>query len=119
MIRYMKIITIVVLFSSLCPGQEMDTGKAKSTLSSGSFKWIASPPVLEPVEIDGEKWLSVKDPSIVRYKGKWHLFCTVRGIKRSHAVIYLTFDKWGQAKTATQQVLKCHPGYFCAPHVFY
>jgi len=71
------------------------------------------------MEVDGEKWVSVKDPSIVRYRGKWHLFCTVRGVERSHAIIYLTFAKWSQARQATQQVLKCHPGYFCAPQVFY
>jgi len=66
-----------------------------------------------------EKWLSVKDPSVVRYKGKWHLFCTVRGTVRSHAVIYVTFADWNQAAKAEQRVLTCHPGYFCAPQVFY
>ena len=120
MVRYTTIIILSAIFSALCPGQEMAADKTKATaLSTGNFKWIASPPVLEPMEIDGENWISVKDPSIVRYKGKWHLFCTVRGTKRTHAIIYLTFTKWSQAKTATQQVLKCHPGYFCAPQVFY
>lgn len=120
MIRYTTIIVITVLFSALCPAQQMATGVTQAnSLSTGSFNWIASPPVLEPTEVDGENWLSVKDPSIVRYKDRWHLFCTVRGTKRTHAIIYLAFDKWSQAKTADQQVLKCHPGYFCAPHVFY
>jgi hypothetical protein len=120
MTRYTSIIIIAVLFPTLCPAQQISTGITPTTaLSTGDFKWIASEPVLEPMEIDGENWISVKDPSIVRYKGKWHLFCTVRGIKRSHAIIYLTIDKWSQAKTVTQQVLKCHPGYFCAPQVFY
>jgi hypothetical protein len=120
MIRFTTIIFLSILFSALYPTQEMAVGKTQAgALSTGSFNWITTPPVLEPMEVDGENWISVKDPSIVRYKGKWHLFCTVRGLKRSHAIIYLTFDKWPQAKTATQQVLKCHPGYFCAPHVFY
>ena len=120
MIRSNPVIIIAVLFSSLCPAQQISTGIIPTnTLSTGSFNWIATESVLEPMEIDGENWLSVKDPSIVRYKNKWHLFCTVRGTKRTHATIYLTFDKWPQAKTAKQQVLKCHPGYFCAPQVFY
>lgn len=120
MVRYTTIIILLVLFSALCPAQKISTGVTSTdTLSADSFNWITTAPVLEPTEVDGEDWLSVKDPSIVRYKGKWHLFCTVRGLKRSHAIIYLTFDKWPQAKTTTQQVLKCHPGYFCAPHVFY
>jgi hypothetical protein len=120
MIRYTSIIIIAVLFSVLCPAQQMATGTTQeNALSTGSFNWIASAPVLEPMDVDGENWLSVKDPSIVRYKGNWHLFCTVRGTKRTHAIIYLTFAEWSQAKTAGQQVLKCHPGYFCAPQVFY
>jgi hypothetical protein len=120
MIRSMSAAIIAVLLSTLCPAQKISTGvTGTNALSTGDFNWVISQPLLEPMEIDGENWLSVKDPSIIRYKGKWHLFCTVRGTKRSHAVIYLTFDKWPRAKTATQQVLKCHPGYFCAPHVFY
>jgi hypothetical protein len=120
MVRFTTIIILVVLFSALCPAQEISAGKTQANaLSTGNFRWVTSPPVLEPMEVDGEDWLSVKDPSIIRYKGKWHLFCTVRGLKRSHAIIYLAFDKWSQAKTTSQQVLKCHPGYFCAPHVFY
>jgi hypothetical protein len=120
MIRYTSIIVIAVLFSALSPAQQIAAGTThKNALSTGNFSWISSPPVLEPMEIDGENWLSVKDPSIVRYKGSWHLFCTVRGTKRTHAIIYVTFENWPQAKTSAQQVLKCHPGYFCAPHVFY
>jgi len=88
-------------------------------LLSGSFKWLAGPPVLQPAEADGEKWISVKDPSVVWYKGSWHLFCTVRGRQRSHAIIYLTFAQWEQASKVTQHVLRCHQGYFCAPQVFY
>ncbi|MDH4241377.1 MAG: non-reducing end alpha-L-arabinofuranosidase family hydrolase [Phycisphaerae bacterium] len=120
MVRFTTIVILSVLFSALCPAQQMATGVTQANaLSTGSFNWITTPPVLEPMEIDGEKWLSVKDPSIVRYKDRWHLFCTVRGTKRTHAIIYLTFAEWPQAKTAAQQVLKCHPGYFCAPQVFY
>ncbi|MHC4557321.1 MAG: non-reducing end alpha-L-arabinofuranosidase family hydrolase [Planctomycetota bacterium] len=83
------------------------------------FTWVASAPVLQAVQADGEKWIAVKDPSVVRYEGNWHLFCTVRGLQRSHAVVYLTFSEWDQAGEATQHILKCHEGYFCAPQVFY
>jgi hypothetical protein len=120
MVRHTSIVIIAVLFSSLSPAQNMATGlTGTDALSKGGFSWIATAPVVEPMEVDGENWLSVKDPSIVRYKGRWHLFCTVRGTKRSHAIVYLTFQRWSRAKEAPQQVLKCHLGHFCAPHVFY
>ncbi|MBW8041781.1 MAG: alpha-L-arabinofuranosidase [Planctomycetes bacterium] len=120
MVNRTKIIIIMVSCSALYAVQARAlVATLNNDFSTGSFRWFAGPPVLEPIEVDGEKWISVKDPSIVRYKGRWHLFCTVRGLKRSHAIIYLTFENWPQAKTTPQQVLKCHPGYFCAPHVFY
>ena len=116
----MIFISVVSVCSTACAdGQAASGVVSKNALSSGNFSWVASSPVLKPREVAGEKWLSVKDPSVVRYKGKWHLFCTVRGTMRTHAVIYVTFADWSQAAKAEQKVLTCHPGYFCAPQVFY
>jgi len=116
----MVLISAVSVVPAACAvGQAASAVTGENDLSAGRFRWVASSPVLEPREVAGEKWLSVKDPSVVRYKGKWHLFCTVRGTVRSHAVIYVTFADWNQAAKAEQRVLTCHPGYFCAPQVFY
>lgn len=84
-----------------------------------SFRWTTGRPVLRAAPSDGEEWISVKDPSLVRYKGQWHLFCTVRGRKRSHAIIYLSFPEWSQAEKAMRHVLHFHEGYFSTPQVFY
>jgi hypothetical protein len=99
--------------------QGISAAAGQNDLSTGQFRWVASGPVVGPQEAGGEKWLSVKDPSVVRYRGKWHLFCTVRGTVRSHAVIYAAFADWSEAPKAEQKVLTCHPGFFCAPQVFY
>jgi hypothetical protein len=69
--------------------------------------------------VEGVEFISVKDPSIVRYGDKWHVFCTVRGPKRTHAIVYLNFSDFGEANKAERHILSCHPGYFCAPQVFY
>jgi Glycosyl hydrolase family 62 len=84
-----------------------------------SLRWQTPAPVLLPRNVAGQPFHSVKDPSIVRYNGKWHLFCTVRGSKRSHAIIYLAFADWKDANKAKRHVLPMHAGYFCAPQVFY
>lgn len=100
-------------------GSAIPASQAEKELLAGEFKWVASQPVLQAAQADGENWISVKDPSVVRHKDSWHLFCTVRGQQRSHAIVYVTFADWSQAGKATQRVLPCHPGYFCAPQVFY
>jgi len=92
---------------------------AGSTGIAADFQWTTGPAVVHPKRVDGEDWLSIKDPSIVRFEDRWHLFCTVRGVKRSHAVVYLSFADWKDADKAEQTVLPCHEGYFCAPQVFY
>jgi hypothetical protein len=61
----------------------------------------------------------MKDPSVIFYQGRWHLFCTIRGQNRSHQIEYLTFGDWKGTDKAKRHLLKMHSGYFCAPQVFY
>jgi len=92
---------------------------AKAGILTGNFAWTVGPPVLHAVPSGGEEWIAVKDPSVVRHNDRWHVFCTVRGPTRSHAVIYVSFAKWELASEAKPQVLPCHKGFFCAPQVFF
>lgn len=87
--------------------------------STNGWAWKASGPLLLPGPAGGETWLSLKDPSVVRHHDRWHLFCTVRGTRRSHAILHTSFAEWAEAQTAPRQILNCHTGYFCAPQVFF
>jgi hypothetical protein len=85
------------------------------------FRWKVSPPLLAPAQREGETCYSVKDPSVVRDGGRWHLFCTIRGKVRSHQIEYIRFADWPDAAAgkAERHVLRLSDGYFCAPQVFY
>jgi hypothetical protein len=87
--------------------------------SSGDFRWLATEPLVSPANRTTDPCYSVKDPSIVRYEGRWHLFCTIRSQKRSHQIEYLSFDDWTNANSAPRHILTVTNGYFCAPQVFY
>ena len=93
--------------------------RAIDNLSTGRFKWIISPPLVTPLNRPDDLTYSVKDSTIVRYKGYWHLFCTIRGKKRSHQIEYICFEDWKGVSGAKRRVLKLSDGYFCAPQVFY
>lgn len=93
----------------------------------GRFKWKVSKPYLS---VDAEKlpesiehpWIAVKDPSIVRYQDKWHLFCTLRKNKPGDGRIrigYLSFTDWTQAKHSNWKILKLTMGYHGAPQIFW
>lgn len=92
---------------------------ADREVAASEFRWSYGPAVVEARAAGGWDWISMKDPSIVRYGDKWHLFCTVRGPTRSHAIVYLSFGDFTEANKAERHVLSCHPGFFCAPQVFY
>ena len=63
--------------------------------------------------------LALTAAAIVRFDNRWHLFCTIRSVRRSHQIEYLSFDDWPQANAATRHVLTITNGYFCAPQIFY
>jgi hypothetical protein len=88
-------------------------------LARGQFHWTSSGPLVAPVERPQDPCYSVKDPSVVRFKDRWHLFCTIRSEKRSHQIEYCSFADWKDADRAERHVLKLSDGYFCAPQVFY
>src|SRR5687767_11748058 len=103
--------------SSAAPrGQE--AGNAANALPA-RFEWTASAALVGPADRPGDPCYSVKDPTVVRHGGRWHLFCTIRSEKRTHQVEYLSFDDWEDADTAERHVLRINEGYFCAPQVFY
>jgi hypothetical protein len=86
---------------------------------TGDFRWTVGPPVLSAAERPHDPCYSVKDPTIVLFGDRWHLFCTIRSQKRSHQIEYLSFADWSEAAKAKRNILTITDGYFCAPQVFY
>src|SRR5687768_6111 len=113
-VGFVSVVFSLVLIMATVPGEADEPNDPPAT-----FRWTIGPPVLRPAPAGGENWHSVKDPSIVRHDGRSHLFVTVRGTNRSHAIVYISFADWPDADTAERHVLSCHEGYFCAPQVFY
>ncbi|MEM9889093.1 MAG: non-reducing end alpha-L-arabinofuranosidase family hydrolase [Bacteroidota bacterium] len=102
-----------------CENSDRTTNAPAYQEADFAFKWELKNPILDAAMFDEEDWIAIKDPSIVRYEGKWHLFCTLRGKERSHAMVYSSFDDFEEAAQTTPIVLPNHDGYFCAPQVFY
>ncbi len=95
------------------------TAAAIDALLTGRFRWIGGPPVLAPLQRTDDFYYSVKDPSVVFFEGRWHIFCTIRGKNRSHQVEYISLADWNDTASAKRAILKLSDGYFCAPQVFF
>jgi hypothetical protein len=111
------LLTIFVLPTPANAAAAGDAGKVP--WANGDFRWTLSKPLVSPAVRPDDPCYSVKDPSIVSFGGRWHLFCTIRSRQRSHQIEYLNFTDWTQANAAPRHILAITNGYFCAPQIFY
>jgi hypothetical protein len=78
------------------------------------FAWEASDALLSP----NEGIYGIKDPSIVQYDGKFHVWATIND--GSWKSVYLNFSDWEQASSETQQPMAgTAVGNTVAPQVFF
>ena len=97
------------------------TSHAQITTSSFQIPklWEYSAPLIAPEQRELEPSRAQKDPSVVFFDGKWHVFMTVKLEGRS-AIEYCSFDKWDEANSSKRTILKVSSSdYYCAPQVFY
>lgn len=95
------------------------SGKPWKAFEDGNFSWKASGPLVGPDTRAADPHVSIKDPTIVRHQGRWHLFCTVRLASGKVDIEYLSFADWKDADRAPRHILNLHNQYYCAPQVFY
>src|SRR5437899_2519024 len=67
--------------------------------------WEYSPPLIEPEHRISNPNHAQKDPSLVFYNGKWHVFMTVKLPGRS-AIEYCSFEKWEKANASERTLIK-------------
>lgn len=87
-----------------------------------SFSWTSTGPLIAPKQDAAHPIVSVKDPSIVFFEGRWHIFATTANTSGSWSIIYLSFADWSEAANAQPFYLDMNPnlrGYHAAPQIFY
>ncbi|HVJ81002.1 MAG TPA: non-reducing end alpha-L-arabinofuranosidase family hydrolase [Planctomycetia bacterium] len=94
-------------------------GSAEEPLLAPPYRWKASGVLVASEKGREDPCHAIKDPTVVRHDGKWHVFATIRSKTRTHQIEYLAFEDWAKADGAKRHVLTFNPGYFCAPQVFY
>ncbi|KAF2202832.1 glycoside hydrolase [Delitschia confertaspora ATCC 74209] len=85
-----------------------------------TFKWSSSGALISPKK-DSRNIAGIKDPSIVYYGGKYHVFASTAQAS-GYNLVYLSFTNFDQANSATFYYLDQSPigtGYRAAPQVFY
>jgi len=85
---------------------------------STSFSWNSTQPLIAPQSAD---FVSIKDPTIVRYNNLYHVFATVFDTSRNAwSAVYLNFSDFSKAGSAVQVPLAHKAaGDTVAPQVFF
>lgn len=124
-----SITPLIILFVLVCGTR---TGLAADTTSKAQdpgwpfvtpLRWTSTHVLVKPVSDETHQIVSVKDPTIVRYNGLWHIYATAYSTSAgTWSMVYLNFSDWTDAPLAKLTHIDINPdlgGYHCAPHVFY
>ena len=86
------------------------------------LQWKSTGVLIKPVSDETHNIVSVKDPTIVRYNNKWHIYATTANTQGNWSMVYLSFADWSDAAKAKPYYIDNNPNlrsYHCAPQVFY
>ncbi|TQJ37545.1 non-reducing end alpha-L-arabinofuranosidase family hydrolase [Streptomyces sp. SLBN-115] len=87
----------------------------------GSYSWSSSGQLIAPKSDSTHNIAGIKDPTVVHYNGKYHVFASTAS-SSGYNLVYLNFGDWSQAGSATHHYLDrtaIGTGYRAAPQVFY
>lgn len=86
-----------------------------------TFRWKASGPLIAPKSPAGRNFVSIKDPTVVYWNNRYHVYATVfdRSVPE-WSMVYLNFADWSDANNAPQYHMANSPTRGgVAPQVFY
>jgi hypothetical protein len=115
----------VLLASAAGPAlqtQPAATATAPELPFATPLQWKSTDILIKPVSDETHNLVSVKDPTVVRYNDKWHIYATTANTRGNWSMVYLSFSDWAEAANAKPYYIDNNPnlrGYHCAPQVFY
>jgi hypothetical protein len=66
--------------------------------------------------------VAIKDPSVIYFEGRWHVYATSANSAGEWSLVYLSFESWSAAATAPRYHMSQTPGFeghLAAPQLFY
>jgi endo-1,4-beta-xylanase len=87
-----------------------------------SIRWTATEPVLSPVSDASHDILAVKDPTVVRFNDRWHVYASSVSSAGAYNLIYTSFSDWSEAPSAPVYYMDGTSGfdtYTAAPQLFH
>lgn len=87
-----------------------------------TLRWTASAPLISPVSDAEHEIHAVKDPTVVRYNDRWHVYGSTVSSSGAYNMFYTSFADFSEASSAPFYYMDQTPGfdtYVAAPQLFY
>lgn len=87
-----------------------------------SFAWGSTGPIIVPKSDAKHDLVAVKDPTVVRFNDRWHVYASSVAKGGIYGMVYLSFADWKDAPDAPLYYMDQTPGfntYVAAPQLFY
>jgi endo-1,4-beta-xylanase len=87
-----------------------------------TFAWTSSAPLIVPKSDAAHDLVAVKDPTVVRFNGRWHVYASSVARGGIYGMVYTSFADWKDAPSAPLYYLDQTRGfhtYVAAPELFY
>ena len=98
------------------------TGGSATCEIPPSLHWAASAQLISPISDAKHDLGAVKDPSIVYFNNRWHVYASSVSKAGAYSTVYTSFTDFNEASTAPMYYMDQTPGfggYTAAPQVFY
>jgi endo-1,4-beta-xylanase len=120
--RWMILIPLVVACSpATSPSSGGDAGGAACELAE-SIQWSGSAPLIAPLSDAAHDLVAVKDPTVVSFNGRWHVYASSVSRTGAYNIVYTSFADWAEAPSAPLYYMDQTSGfntYVAAPQLFY
>jgi hypothetical protein len=84
------------------------------------LRWVSSGPLLTARGNPQDTDVSIKDPSVVFWGGRWHVYATSYVLRRAVPhMVYISFSRWDEADAAPRYWIDFDIEEHCAPQVFF
>lgn len=87
-----------------------------------NLTWTTAGPIMVPRSDASHALVAVKDPTVVRFKDRWHVYASSVARGGVYGMVYTSFTDWSLASQAPFYYMDRTPGfntYVAAPQLFY
>ena len=115
-----SIFVLAITCAPACGGGS--TGGGSSCALAPGIQWSGSAPTISPRSDATHDLVAVKDPTVVQFNGRWHVFASSVSTQGAYNMVYSSFSDWSEASTAPLYYMDQTSGfntYVAAPELFY